>query len=158
MKYNEILSLSEVVGEGFFADKVVNLLDKRKAINKNDEILLGEVLNFVEKAKKGRRQVESGRLGSDALDSIGAYRRAIRIIAAQTIEQGLEHSAKQAFQAMLDGIKVEVITAMEDKSIDPASLEKTRSFFEKVRQQTLSEASKYYSKKVEVISWPSLLY
>ena len=158
MKYNEILSLSEVVGEGFFADKVVNLLDKRKAINKNDEILLGEVLNFVEKAKKGRRQVESGRLGSDALDSIGAYRRAIRIIATQSFSEGLQRPAKQAFREMLDGIKLEVQAAIKDKRIDPVSLEKTRDFFEQIRLQTLSEASRYYSKKVEVVSWPSLLY
>ena len=158
MKYNEILSLSEVVGEGFFAGRVVDLLESRKTMSTNDKELLEEVLSFVEKAKKGKRQVESGRLGSDALDSIGAYRRAIRIIAIQSFREGLERSTKQAFQELLDGIKLEVQATIEDKRVDPDSLEKTRDFFKQIRLQTLNEASKYYSRKVEVISWPSLLY
>jgi len=158
MKYNGILDLSEVVGEGFFADKVVGLLEKRTSLTDYDQKLLKDILNFVEKAEKGERQVESGRLGSDALDSIGAYSRAVRIIAMQSIEGGLTAPMVQAFREMLAGIKAEVGEAIKSKTTDPNSMKKTHDFFKMIRKQTLSEASKYYSRKVEVLSWPSLLY
>jgi len=158
MKYNEMLNLSEVVGEGFFADRVVNLLEKRQTLASDDEKLLREVLNFIAKAKKGKRQVESGRLSSDALDSIGAYHRAIRIITIHSIEEGLTRPIRQAFQEMLGQIKSEVQLTIKDKMINPDSIKTTTNFFKLVGQQTSSEASRYYSKKVEVLSWPNLLY
>lgn len=158
MKYNEILNLSEVVGEGFFADRVVDLLEKRQTLASDDEKILREVLDFIEKAKKGKRQVESGRLGSDALDTIGAYHRAMRIITIHSIEEGLTSPIRKAFQEMLSQIKSEVQLTIRDKTVTPDSLKTTINFFRLIRQQTSSEASRYYSKKVEMFSWPNLLY
>ena len=158
MKYNEILNLSEVLGEGFFADKLLGLLKERKSLGPNDQKLLRGVLNFVKKARKGERQVKSGRLSSDALDSIGAYHRAISIIAFQSISEGSQRAEKKVFNEILNAIESEVKEAIERQRVDPHYLKQTLTFFEFVRSQTLSEASKYYSRKVEVVSWPSLLY
>lgn len=158
MKYNEILNLSEVLGEGFFADKVVDLIKERKTIRPNDEKLLRGILNFVRKAKKGERQVESGRLSTDALDSIGAYHRAISIIAFQSLSEGSKKAEKKVFGEILEAIESEVKEAIKRQIVDPHDLKQTLTFFAFVRSQTLSEASTYYSKKVEVVSWPSLLY
>ena len=158
MKYNEILNLSDVVGEGFFADRVVELLKERKPLRQKDEKVLKGVLDFVKKARKGKRQVSSGRLSSDALDSIGAYNRAVNIIAFQAIGEGIRKKEKKIFNEMLRTIESEVKEAIKRKSVNPQDLKETLNFFGSVRHQTLSEASKYYSKKVEVVSWPSLLY
>jgi len=158
MKYNEILNLSEVLKEGFFADRVVRLLNERKLLGSSDEKLLKEILNLIKKARKGEHQVESGKLGSNALDSIGAYHRAISIIALQSISEGSQKSNKKVFDEMLKTIESEVGRAIERKMVDPPSLKQTLTFFEFIKRQTLSEASRYYSRKVEVVSWPALLY
>jgi len=158
MKYSEILNLSEVLGEGFFADKIVDLLKERKSLRPNDEKLLREILNFIKKAKKGVRQVKSGRLSSDALDSIGAYHRAVSIIAFQSLSEGPKKAEKKVFYEILETIESEVKEAIRRHMVDPHDLKQTLTFFTFVRSQTLSEASTYYSKKVEIVSWPSLLY
>ena len=158
MKYREILNLSEVLEEGFFADKVVDLVKERKALGPNDEKILREVLDFVKKAKRGERQVSSGRLSTDALDSIGAYHRAMSIIATRSISESSEKEEKKVFNEILKAIESEVKAAIERRIADPHDLKQTFTFFDSVRSQTLSEGSAYYSKKVEVVSWPSLLY
>jgi hypothetical protein len=158
MGYTEVLDLSEVIGEGFFADKTVRLLEQTQPLDANSEKLLREVLHFIEKAKKGERQVESGKLAGDALDSIGIYSRAIRIISLQSIEEGLTLQIRKAFRDMLNAIESEVRLTIRDREINPENLKKTRNFFNLVRRQTLNEASKYYSRKVEVVTWPSRLY
>lgn len=157
MKYNEIHTLSEVLEEGFFADKVVDLLKARKSIASNDQKTLQEILSFVKKARKGERQVVSGKLGSDALDSIGAYSRALSMIAFQSIAEGAMRADRKALEEMLKEIEGEVKNAVERKTVDPNCFRQTLDFFRFVRSQTLSEASKYYARKVEVVSWPSLL-
>ena len=158
MKYNEILNLSEVLGEGFFADKVVALLKERKSLGPNDQNLLRGILNFVKKAKQGERQVKSGRLSSDALDSIGAYHRAISIIAFQSIAEVSKKGEKKVLNEILEAIESEVKGAISRRIVDPHDFRQTLTFFEFVRNQTLSEASTYYARKVEVVTWPSLLY
>jgi hypothetical protein len=158
MKYNEILDLSEVLGEGFFADRVVELLKARKKLNDKDKKLLSRILVFVEKARKGERQVKSGKLSSDAVDSIGAYQRVINSVTCQSIEKGSKKAAQKAFNTMLKNMELEVAEGMGKQTIEPKEFENTVKFFEFVRNQTLSEASKQYLTKVEVAKWPSLLY
>lgn len=156
MKYNEILSLSEVLNEGFFATRVVSLTNKEKTLGSDDEKLLKEVITFIKKAKRGERFVESGKLGSNALDSIGAYRRALNIITVHSIESS-QKIDKKAFNDMLKAIESEVETSIEKKSVCPSDLKQTSSFFESIKSQTSSEASRYRSRKVEIFPWSRFL-
>ena len=155
MKYNEVSNLSDILEEGFFSDKVVDLLKEKNALDASSEKILNEILNFVEKARSGEKQVDSGKLGSDAIDSIGAYNRAINMIAYQSISKDKE---RKALEEMLNSIEREVKTAIEKRTIDPDNLKTTLAFFKFVKNQTLHEASSYYSRKVEVVQWPSLLF
>lgn len=155
MKYGELSNLSDILEEGFFSDKVVDLLKEKKTLDADSEKTLAEILNFLAKARSGEKQVESGKLGSDAIDSIGAYSRAINMIAYQSIAEDKE---RKALGELLNSIDQEVKNAIKERIIDPNKLKTTMAFFEFVKNQTLREASSYYSRKVEVVQWPSLLF
>ncbi len=158
MKYKEISNLSDILEEGFFSDKVVDLLKEKRALDSNSEKTFAEILRFVEKVRSGEKQVTSGKLSSDAVDSISAYSRAINMIAYQSIAQGERTAERKALEDMLTSIYQEVKRALEKHIIDPNSLSVTLNFFKFVKDQTLHEASRYYSRKVEVVQWPSLLF
>lgn len=158
MKYNEISDLSDILEEGFFSDKVVDLVKEKRQWDSDSEKILVEILHFVEKARSGEKQVNSGKLSSDAIDSIGAYSRAINMIAYHSIAQKGRNEERKALEDMLNSIDKEVRRTLERHSIDPNCLKITLQFFEFVKDQTLHEASRYYSRKVEVIQWPSLLF
>lgn len=157
MKYNEILTLSEILNEGFFAARVVRLANSEKPLTDSDKKLLCDVLSFIKKAKKGERFVESGKLGSNALDSIGAYRRALNIITVQSLGAGSRKTEKKALNTMLKSIELEVKCSIEEKTVAPSALKQTLTFFESIKRQTSHEASKYYSRKVEVAPWSKFL-
>lgn len=55
MKYNEISNLSDILEEGFFSDKVVDLIKERKPLDPDSEKILIEILHFVEKARKAEK-------------------------------------------------------------------------------------------------------
>jgi hypothetical protein len=156
MKFHEITNLSDILEEGFFSDKVVELLKDRRQLDPDNEKTLSGILVFIEKARSGEKQVNSGKLSSDAIDSIGAYSRAVNMIAYQSIAEG--NGEKKALENMLNSIDEEVRTTMKRHIIDPNNLKVTLRFFKFVKDQTLHEASKYYSRKVEVVQWPSLLF
>jgi len=155
MKYNEVSNLSDILEEGFFSDRVVDLLKEKRPVDTNSEKTLCEILSFVEKARRGEKQVSTGKLGSDAIDSIGAYSRAINMIAYQPTAEKKE---KKALEELLASIDREVKTSIEKRTIEPSNLKTTLGFFKFVKTQTLREASSYYSRKVEVVQWPSLLF
>ena len=155
MKYSEVSNLSDILEEGFFSDKVVDLLKEKTELNASSAKTLKEILHFVEKARSGERQVNSGKLGSDAIDSIGAYNRALNMIAYLSINQEKE---KKALEDMLNKIDEEVKDAIRNGIIDPNNFKTTMEFFKFVKDQTLREGSRYYSRKVEVVPWPSLLF
>ena len=158
MKHNEISNLSDILEEGFFSDKVVDMIKDRRQLDRENEKTLVGILEFVEKARSGEKQVNSGRLSSDAIDSIGAYNRAINMIAYQSIAEGQRNVEKKALENMLNSIDEEVKTTIKKHVIDPNNLKVTLQFFKFVKDQTLHEASRYYSRKVEVVQWPSLLF
>jgi hypothetical protein len=155
MKYNEVSNLSDILEEGFFSDRVVDLLKERRPVDSSGQKTLCEILAFIEKARSGEEQVNTGKLSSDAVDSIGAYSRAINMIAYLLTASDQE---KKALENLLDTIDKEVKTAIENNTIEPKKLGTTFAFFKFVKNQTLREASSYYSRKVEVIQWPSLLF
>ena len=57
MKYNEISDLSDILEEGFFSDKVVDLVKEKRQWDSDSEKILVEILHFVEKARSGEKQV-----------------------------------------------------------------------------------------------------
>src|SRR3989304_10545945 len=104
MKYNEISNLSDILEEGFFSDKVVDLIKEKRTVDSSIEKTLVEIRHFVEKARSGEKQVTSGKLSSDAVDSISAYSRAINMIAYQSIPQGERAAERKALEEMLNAI------------------------------------------------------
>lgn len=80
------------------------------------------------------------------------------MIAYQSIAQGERTAERKALEDMLTSIFEEVEKTREKHVIDPNCLKVTLNFFKFVKDQTLHEASRYYSRKVEVVQWPSLLF
>lgn len=151
VKYYEISDLSSVLGEGFFADKAVRTLAQQKRITESDGEILERILRFTEKIQKGKDQVNTGRLSNDAVESIGAYYRAI--VTLQALIKRTEEVKEKKLDELINKIREEVKSAMQRKEIDPSEVKNTRTFFEFIRRSTLSESGKYYGSRVEILTW-----
>jgi hypothetical protein len=148
VRYTEISDLSEILGEGFFADRVISTLDQHKQMSESDREILERILKFIEKIEKGQRQVNTGRLSSDAMESITAYYRAI--VALHAITGGTKEAK---LDELISKIKEEVEDTLRKKEIIPSKLRTTHTFFEFIQDATLHEAGNYYGSRVEVFNW-----
>ena len=151
VKYHEISTLSDVLGEGFFADRVVRTLAQHKRITVSDREVLGRILRFTEKIERGQHQVNTGKLSSDAVESIGAYYRAI--VTLQALTTRTEEITEGMLDELIKKMKKEVENALQRREIDPAEVKSTRTFFEFIQRGTLSEVGKYYGSRIEVLTW-----
>lgn len=150
-KYNEISDLSEVLGEGFFADRVVRTLAKSKHVGTPEREVLERVLNFTEKIQRGKRQVNTGRLSSDAVESIGAYYRAI--VTLQALTRRTEEVTEKKIDELINRMREEVEDTLQRKVIDPSKVKDTCAFFESIQRGTLKEVGEYYRSRIEVLTW-----
>lgn len=152
VKYNEISNLSDAIGEGFFADRVVRILAQRKHADAADVEVLERILRFTEKIQKGQHQVNTGRLSSDAVESIGAYHRAI--VTLQALMRRTEEVTEKKLDELLKSMRKEVEDTLGRRVIVPSKVKKTRTFFESIQRGTLSEVGEYYGSRIEVLKWP----
>lgn len=152
VNYNEVSKLSDVLGEGFFADRVVRILAQRKPADAADKEVLERILGFMKKIRKGQDQVNTGRLSSDAIESISAYHRAITTL--QAITRGTEEVTEKKLDKLMEKMRKEVKNVLNRGIIDPSKVKNTRSFFEYIQRGTLSEVGKYYGSRIEVLAWP----
>lgn len=127
VRYTQISDLSEILAEGFFADKVVDALTQHKKMSEYEKEIFERVLKFIEKVEKGQQQVTTGRLSSDAVESIGAYYRAI--VTLQAISKKTEEMTEAKLDELISEIKKEVESALRKKEIVPSELKNTYAFF-----------------------------
>jgi len=156
IKYDEVTDLSGILAEGFFADKVVNILAQRKHADPSDTEVLERILSFTEKVEEGQRQVDTGRLSGDAVESIGAYYRAI--ITLQALMRKTEEVTEEKLDKLIEKMRKEVKNTLRTKEIDPAKVESTRVFFSLIQRGTLKEVGKHYGSRIEVLTWPKRVF
>lgn len=152
LRETEFVDISNLLGEGFFADRVVSLLQKPSILDSASEEVLTRVQCFLRKVLEGQEQVGSAHLSSNTIESIDAYQRAI-IAFQQALTQKSEDITKAKFKDLINKMNNEVSHALENKRVMPEKVETTLNFFKYVRRETLVESSEYFSQRV-VLKWP----
>lgn len=155
LRETEFVELSNLLGEGFFADRVVSLLQKPSTLNSTNEEVLIRVQSFLEKVLEGQEQVGSSCLSGNAIESIDAYQRAI-IVFQQALTQKSEAITIFKFKDLISKMKDEISRALEKKVVVPEEVKTTLDFFRYVRRETILESSEYFSQRV-VLKWPKRL-
>jgi len=150
---SELSLLGSLLGEGFFADRVVVTLSSEKAIGSSEREMLNRIVSFMGKIERGKEHVDTGRLSSEAVESIGAYYKAM--INFQALLKGMGMMDEKKFQHLLKQIYDEVGNSLENNRIEPARLKTTIDFFKAVQRGTLSETSRHWAKEFEVLRWPT---
>lgn len=152
LRESEFTTISNLLGEGFFADKVVDMLKKDKSVNHGDEQTLVRIQGFLEKVLTGQEQVSSARLSSTTIESIDAYHRAINAF-QKALTKKTEEVSKRKFQELIESMKTEISQILDTKQVRTERAKITLNFFKHIRQVTIMESSEYFSNRV-VLQWP----
>jgi len=148
----EFVDISNLLGEGFFADRVVSLLQRSGSLDSIDKQVLIRVKSFFQKILDGQEQVRSARLSSDTIESIDAYQRAI-IAFNKALKQKSEDTMKAKFKDLITAMTSEVDSTLENQRVIPEKVKTTLEFFRYIRLETLKESNEYFSSRV-VLKWP----
>jgi hypothetical protein len=148
----EFLDVSSLLGQGFFADRVVRILCKTGPINASEESALKRVRTFLDKILEGQKQVRAEKLSCNAVETIDAYQKAL-VIFSQAILQESEEMTAARFQEFMDRMSAEVEKILKNKRVTPEA-KTTLEFFKYIQRQTVNETSEYMSKRA-VLKWPT---
>lgn len=150
----EFLDVSNLLGQGFFADRVVGTLSKEGPIDPSDEAVLKRVKEFIEKITQGQRQVSAERLSNTTLETLDAYQQAL-IVFSQTLrseEPMTKNSFESKFDELTNRMTEEVERILERKFVK-SEAKTTLLFFKVVQQSTMNDTSEYISRRT-VLRWP----
>ena len=153
LRESEFTNVSNILGEGFFADRVVGLLQRDHNIGPDDIRILIRVQGFLEKILAGQEQVRSAHLSSSTIESIDAYQRAI-IAFRKALIQKNEEATRSKFKELIDSMTSEITQVLETKQVQKDKVETTLDFFKYIRHATLIESSEYFRNRV-VLQWPT---
>jgi hypothetical protein len=153
LRESEFTNVSNILGEGFFADRVVGLLQKDRNIESGDIGILIRVQGFLEKILAGQEQVRSAHLSSNTIESIDAYQRAI-IAFRNALTQKNEEASRSKFKELIDSMNNEITRVLETKQVEKDKVKITLDFFKYIRHATLIESSEYFRNRV-ALQWPT---
>jgi len=156
LRYFDFSELVNILSEGFFADKVVDVLSKRKPLNETDQEVLKRILSFVDSIHAGKKQVTTGKLDGKAVKSIEAYYRAM--VVTEALYEKSKEDVKEFFDKIIEQIKKETLTALEKREINPINVKTTREFFKLIQRETLKESSRFLESEIEGIEWPKEMF
>jgi hypothetical protein len=151
LKNMEFLDVSNLLGQGFFADRVVRVLSKTGPINPNEEAVLERVKTFLLKILQGQEQVSAERLNHNTLETIDAYQKAL-LIFNKVLRQESEEMTAVRFKNLMDKMGEEIEEILETKVVC-AEAKITIEFFKFVQRQTMDETTEYLSKR-NPLKWP----
>lgn len=146
----DFMGISSLLGQGFFADKVVDVLHKTGPISANDESVLRRVKSFLNTIAEGQKEATAERLSSSTLERIDAYQKALTIF-SQAILHSSETMTAAKFQKLMDEMVSEVELILNKKEVTGANI--TLDFFKYVQKQTADETSEYITERA-VLKWP----
>jgi len=151
LKDMEFLDVSNLLGQGFFADRVVRVLSKTGPIDSGDEAVLKRVKTFLKIILQGQEQVSAERLSHNALETIGAYQKALVIFNKVLLHESEEMTASR-FKELMDKLGHEIGEIQESKSV-LAEAKTAKEFFKYIQRQTVDETSEYLGRRA-VLKWP----
>ena len=121
---------------GFLFDSITEVLEKYKAsgcnITEPDKYILRKALEFLEIINEGREQVSSGRLGRNALESIGAYKETISVFL--TIPE-----KEKDFKKFIEKLENIIERVANKQKVDPEDVDIVKNFFYQLSIKTLAQ-------------------
>ena len=145
------LKISDALEDGFFAERVLNTIKDKK---KNDEAkleLLQLVIDYINKIEEGKLR-KSGKLVPDPVESLVAYRKALDIIASLPCDEVINEIH---IKKILEGVKLEVQMAIDNRIINPRDLKKTYEYFKGAKELAIREITTESMKRKESSDWPA---
>ena len=141
LTHSGLSQMSDVLSEGFFADNVVTTIRQKSPVKSQQEALLYEILAYISSIQKGKEQVSTLKLSDDAMNSINAYDRVLKIV----VKMFRDNLDKGVVDKLTTGINVEVQHALETKMIEPEKLVTTMNFFQLLQKSTLQESASNFN-------------
>lgn len=150
MKRDDQRELDEALSEGFFADRLVEIIDQERSLEHEEKDVFERAIRKIGMVLSGLEHVESGQLDSKAVENIHAYSRAVDF-AMFTI--GPTPKFRQEFKLALQRMRAELKAALEKGKAVPGDLKETRAFFERMRHATLRTSATYFREGANAPSW-----
>lgn len=154
MKYEKFIKISNAVGEGFFADRVVTTLGQEKSLDKENREVLETVLGYIERIECGRNHVSTAKLDkciTSPLKDIEAYHKAIISFSIPIVASGEEIDFIEKFNKKIETMKKEAQDSLKSNKINPTKVKNLLDFFSEIRTESLFEGSGYL--KPEAPRW-----
>src|SRR5437867_5232858 len=137
LTHNVMSRASEALREGFFADRVVRSLRRDMKIGPEHEELLRQIKEYFDRVDNGRRQVSTGKLSDNAIDSLSAYNRMLSII----VRMSPSTSDKKEIDTLTNTMRKEIENALQERKVSSEKMPTTLTFFQYVREGTLQESA-----------------
>jgi len=150
LTHGSLSRVSDALGEGFFADRVVRSLRREEPVRQKEKALLEKIEAYVSSIEKGRHQVSTGRLSDNAIASLNAYGRVLSIV----VENTPNEADQKTIDKWINTIKKEVREALQTKKISPSKMQTTIEFFQFVREGTLQESASTFGWESVELSRP----
>ena len=148
----ELLEMGESLEIGFLADMIVMALF-REHLTDEDIHTLKRASEFIKRVKKGR-QINGGRLGSQAIESIVAYNRAIHVMRIQSTD---EKEFKEKFKENVERFETIIKKSIKQKRINKEESKELRNFFFRIGRRTLDDSSDFLERRPEVFKWRKMV-
>jgi hypothetical protein len=148
----EFLEDSDLLAQGFFADRVVDVLQKAGPIDPSDETVLMKVKDFLNTIIEGQKEAKAERLSCTALETMDAYQKAVNVL-SQAILKNSEQMTKERFQQLMKEMTSEIQQILDSKIIDSKQKTVALDFFEFLQRQTADQASAYMKER-SIQKWP----
>jgi hypothetical protein len=147
----EFLDISSLLGQGFFADKVVQILCKAGPITTKDESVLNRVKIFLKNVSEGQKEVRTERLSCESIETIDAYQRALFIF-NQVLRNKSEEMTAERFHQLMENMSGEVEQVLKNRKVT-SNERTTLEFFKLIQRQTIDETSESLGERA-ALKWP----
>ncbi len=147
------LETANQLKNSYFAKRVVSAIDENGSLNEQKREIFERINEFVNRAKEGYDQVDSGMLSSEPVKSIFAYKTALDTFFNMDMD---EKKDEECFNSLLDNIRNEVDGILNhNKEISKENLPCTHSYFTKTRKLASRKSSLQLIKQQEFVGWPT---
>jgi hypothetical protein len=133
----------------FFADRVVESIEKNRKVDAQIEDLLNRILQYLVLIERGGSQVRLGKLVENPVESIAAYRKGVEVIERIPCPEKKE----ERIRLILKEVKKEVNRALKKKKISSKQMKRTHEFFKQASDLGIERISHESVDRQEPTLW-----
>ena len=115
LESTKLMELGDPLRHGLLADRALRILSTEGKLTAEDREVLASLKKFVELSEDGSNQVTTGKLTTNAINSIDAYRMILSSLSYNSLsKETLERIVK-----LLSAVKDEIAVVLEKGEIEP---------------------------------------